>query len=269
MPESLTAEALAAGLSPQIIGRELLVLPQVGSTNDLLREQATQGAPEGLVLIADEQTAGRGRRQRRWDAPAGSALLCSLLLRPAWLAPSDSFLLTMLAAVSLAEAVRAAAGIDARLKWPNDLLLREPQSGQWRKAAGILVDLELHEQQLAFAIIGCGLNVSWHPDPSKVQYPATSVAAAGGQASRLALAQALLTRLDANYAALKQGQHAALATQWRALLLTLGQRVRVEMGDRTLEGLAEDVSAAGILLVRDESGTLHRVLSGDVSLRDG
>jgi BirA family transcriptional regulator, biotin operon repressor / biotin---[acetyl-CoA-carboxylase] ligase len=266
--DSLTPASLAAGLGTHLVGRELLVLPQVGSTNDLLRERAMAGAPEGLVAVADEQTAGRGRRQRRWDAPPGSALLLSVLLRPTWLAPTDSFLLTMLAAVALTEAVRATSGLEARLKWPNDLLLPEPGAGDtWRKAAGVLVDLEIAGQGLAFAVIGCGLNVSWHPDDTEVQYPATSIARAGGSASRLALAQALLRELDAGYALLQYGQRQTLVARWRGLLHTLGRQVRVEVGEQTISGLAEDVSDQGLLLVRDDAGTLHRVLSGDVSLR--
>lgn len=263
--DELTAAALSTGLNTRIVGRELELLPQVPSTNDLLRERARAGAAEGLVLISDEQTAGRGRRERKWDAPSGTALLLSALLRPTWLPASESFLLTMLAAVALADAVDEAAGIAAQLKWPNDLLLQA--GGEWRKAAGILVDLEVSGDMLAVAVLGIGLNVSWHPAPDQVQYPATSIAAAGSQAGRHGLAQALLRNLDAGYSALQAGHKDELFARWRDLLLTLDRPVRVDFGDRSIQGIAEDVTPEGILLVRDAAGDIHRVLTGDVSLR--
>src|SRR5687768_132907 len=120
-------------LQTELVGAELRFLKSTGSTNDLLKAAARAGAAEGLVLVADEQIAGRGRRGRSWTAPPGSSLLLSVLLRPGWLPAADTFLLTMLAAVSAAEALQAESGVAVELKWPNDLHV------DGRKLGGILL----------------------------------------------------------------------------------------------------------------------------------
>lgn len=265
LDDTFSAAELATDLRTQRIGREILVFPQLPSTNDLLRQRAVAGAAEGLVAIADEQTAGRGRLGRRWDAPPRSGLLLSVLLRPTFLTPSESFLLTMLAAVALAEAVAEASSATPRLKWPNDLLL--PVGGEWHKAAGILLDLGLAQGRLASAVLGLGLNVYWHPPDTSGGYSTTSLLAAGFPAHRLLLARTLLRHLDAAYLALQAGGRDELFGRWRSLLHTLGRPVRVTGTTHAIEGLAEDVTPEGILLVRDAAGTLHRVVSGDASLR--
>src|SRR5262249_38484749 len=136
--------AIAGNLATAIVGRPLLRYAQVGSTNDLAKQRARAGEAEGLVILAEEQTAGRGRQGRGWAAPPGSGLLLSLLLRPAWLPPGDAFLLMMLAGVALCEAVEQVAPLRAGLKWPNDLLLPAGPGAQapTHKAAGILSELE-------------------------------------------------------------------------------------------------------------------------------
>src|SRR5204862_3415461 len=121
--EDLIPDCIQRDLHSTIVGRAIEYYPQAGSTNDLARRKARAGCPEGLVILADQQTAGRGRLGRAWAAPPGSSLLLSLLLRPAWLAPSAAISLTMLAAVALCEAVEQVVPAHAALKWPNDLLL--------------------------------------------------------------------------------------------------------------------------------------------------
>jgi BirA family transcriptional regulator, biotin operon repressor / biotin---[acetyl-CoA-carboxylase] ligase len=258
-------------LTTSIIGRPLLQYAQVGSTNDLAKQQARAGTAEGLVVLAEEQTAGRGRQGRGWAAPPGSSLLLSLLLRPAWLLPSDAFVLTMLAGVALCEAVEQAAPLSAGLKWPNDLLLPAGPGDQTPtlKAAGILSELELVGGQIGWVVIGMGVNVNWRPsglvDGRDLAQVATSLAAAAGQAiDRAALLRALLTRLDARYAMLRQGRREELFTAWRARLATLGQMVRVRLPIGEISGIAESVDLAGALLLRDEHGVLHTILAGDV-----
>ncbi|HEX5692229.1 MAG TPA: biotin--[acetyl-CoA-carboxylase] ligase, partial [Roseiflexaceae bacterium] len=143
----MNSESIAAverELSTNLIGHPLLWYAQVGSTNDLVRERARDGAPEGLVIGADEQIAGRGRQGRGWIAPPGSGLLLSVLLRPS-LSPADLFVVTMLAGVALCEAVEQVAPLPAALKWPNDLMLpaRPGAPPATHKAAGILSEVEL------------------------------------------------------------------------------------------------------------------------------
>jgi BirA family biotin operon repressor/biotin-[acetyl-CoA-carboxylase] ligase len=271
MIEDLTPEGIRRNLDSTIVGRAIEHYPQSGSTNDLARQQARAGHPEGLVILADLQTSGRGRMGRAWIAPPGSSLLLSVLLRPTWLKPADAFSLTMLAGVALCEAVEQVAPVGAALKWPNDLLLpvRTAAGPALRKAAGILSEIELVGDRIAWVVIGIGLNISWSPagivDGRDLALAATSVGAAAGQpVERLPLLRALLERLDARYHALQSGDRAELFESWRDRLATLGQAVQITLPQGQLHGMAEAVEPTGALLVRDEHNTLHTVLAGDV-----
>lgn len=258
-------------LPTAVIGSAVECYAQVGSTNDLVRGRARAGAPEGLIILADEQLAGRGRQGRGWAAPPGSSLLCSLLLRPSWLAPTDSFLLTMLAGVALCNAAEQCGPLRAALKWPNDLLLAPPSPADaaLRKAAGVLSELELAGDTIGWVVLGIGVNVNWSPhgivDGRDLQTTATSVSDAIGQtADRLVLLRALLIELDRQYAALRAGRRTELFKAWRVRLATLGQVVTVQLPNGELHGIAEDVEPTGALCVRDAQGRRHSVLAGDV-----
>jgi BirA family biotin operon repressor/biotin-[acetyl-CoA-carboxylase] ligase len=271
MIQDLTPERIQHNLGSAIVGSAIEQHAQASSTNDLIRRQASAGHPEGLGILADEQTAGRGRMGRAWAAPPGSSLLLSLLLRPTWLAPADSFSLTMLAGVALCEAVEQVTPLRAALKWPNDLLLpvHTAAGPQLRKAAGILSEMELDGDQIGWVAIGVGVNVGWAPsgivDGRDLAEVATSVGAAAGQpVERLRLLRALLERLDAGYAALRGGGRAELFGRWRDRLTMLGQPVQISLPHGELRGVAEDVERTGALRVRDDQGALHTVLAGDV-----
>lgn len=269
LPDDLAPHAIQRDLPTNVIGRTLLRYERVGSTNDLVRERARAGRAEGLVVLAEEQTAGRGRMGRGWSAPPGSSLLLSLLLRPAWMAPADAFTLTMLAGVALCEAVEQAAPAWAALKWPNDLMLAGGPGEPLRKAAGILSELEIADERVAWAVIGMGVNVNWAPegivDGRDLRLVATSISAAAGRpVDRRALLRALLVRLDARYQALRRGRREELFISWRDRLATLGQAVQVRLPGGELQGIAEEVEYSGALRVRDAAGAVHTVLAGDV-----
>lgn len=236
---------------------------RTGSTNEDLKRRARDGAPEGLVLSADEQTNGRGRRGRSWLAPPGSSLLLSILLRPTWLAPSDGFFLTILSAVAGAEAVEQTTGLAVGLKWPNDLELDELKIG------GVLVETEVRGNQLRWGVLGIGINTNWDPATiPELAATATSLArAADHEIAHAPLLKTLIQRLDHYYLHLRDGARAGLFAAWRGRLTTLGQVVTVTGASAPLEGIAEDVTAQGALLVRDHAGTLHELTAGEVSVR--
>lgn len=270
LPDDLALGPMQRDLATQVVGRSILRYERISSTNDVAKERALAGEPEGLVVLAEEQVAGRGRMGRAWLAPPGSSLLMSLLLRPS-LPAADVFAPTMLAGVALCEAVEQVALVRAALKWPNDLLL--PSGGgdppTLRKAAGVLCDMQLDGERVAWVVVGIGLNVNWAPtgtvDGRDLAQYATSVAAsAGREVDRAVLLRALLRRLDARYLALKHGRRDELFAAWRARLVTLGQRVEVRLAGGVLHGTAEDVDPAGTLRVRDAQGAVHRVAAGDV-----
>jgi BirA family biotin operon repressor/biotin-[acetyl-CoA-carboxylase] ligase len=257
------AASLETDLHTAVVGREVRFFPSVGSTNDLLKNEARAGAAEGLVFVTDEQVTGRGRRGRSWTAPVGTSLLASSLLRPTWLPPHDAFLLTILAAVAAAEAVESVSGLTVDLKWPNDLHVGG------RKLSGILVETELDADALHWAVIGCGINVNWNPRAvPELDAIATSVQVELGHAiDRRDLLRALLERLDARYNALRLGARSALFDAWRARLRMLGQPVTADTPHGTLVGIADDVTHDGALIIRTADGQRHIVTAGEVSVR--
>lgn len=254
----LHAQSLLDELNGLALGHPIYLYQEIGSTNDAARRLAQAGAPEGLLVVAEAQTAGRGRAGRSWLTPPGTALAFSLVLRPKVEAAQASRL-TMLAGVVVCEAIEQAAPVSAELKWPNDVLVGG------RKAGGILVEAEMIGDRLAFAIVGVGLNVNAAPPPEAVHFPATSLRdEAGRPVERLPLLRAILTRLEARYPGLAS---AGLPAAWRSRLKMLGRPVVVHGPEGELAGMAEDVDADGALVLRLDSGERRRILAGDARLR--
>ncbi|HNT76312.1 MAG TPA: biotin--[acetyl-CoA-carboxylase] ligase [Anaerolineae bacterium] len=239
--------------------------PQIGSTNDAALAAGQQGAAEGLLVLADEQTAGRGRLARRWESPAGVGLLMSLLFRPPEPFAYAAARVTMLCGLALAEVVETVGGLAAALKWPNDLIVAEP--GTWRKLAGTLSEIGLENGAPAFLVVGIGLNVAVPPAdlPALAPHATSLLAETGRVVSRVALLDAFLARVEAGRAQLRQGVD--LWPAWRARLAWLGQPVTVHTPTQAVAGVAEDVDATGALLVRLPDGRVQSFAVGDVSLR--
>jgi BirA family transcriptional regulator, biotin operon repressor / biotin---[acetyl-CoA-carboxylase] ligase len=234
--------------------RDVTVVPQTGSTNADLLEQARAGAAEGVVLVAEEQTAGRGRLGRTWSAPAGAALTFSVLLRPSDVPPARLGWLPLLTGVAVATAVRAQAGVPASLKWPNDVLVGE------RKLAGILA--EAHGDAV---VVGVGLNVTLRP--AELPVPAATSLLIEGAAStdRTSLLAAILTGLAQRYRTWRADPDApGLRADYLRWSATVGREVRAELpGGAVLTGTAADVDDAGRLVLRTPGG-LVPVSAGDV-----
>jgi BirA family transcriptional regulator, biotin operon repressor / biotin---[acetyl-CoA-carboxylase] ligase len=240
------------------------VVPSTGSTNaDLLARAADPNCPEGQVLVAEEQTAGRGRLGRSWSSVPGASLTFSVLLRPAAVPAARRGWLTLLAGVAAASAVRSVAGVDAVLKWPNDVLVGD------RKLAGILAE---QSPDASAVVIGTGLNVATPPEipVSATGLVATSLMAAGaGAVSREDLLLGLLDQLEHWYATFRADpdpERSGLLDAYRALCETLGRTVRVELpAGAVVTGTARDVDAEGRLLVADgHADSVTPVSAGDV-----
>ncbi len=255
---TLSSEAISRQLNTRVIGRSVEYHPVASSTQALARAAAQNGAPEGAVFIADRQTAGRGRLGRTWQAPAGSSLLISILLRPS---PEVYPLLSMAAALAVCHAIEAVTGLKPNLKWPNDVLLSN------RKVAGLLVEGELVGGDPDFAVMGVGVNVNLDPrDLAGISYPATSLQTeTGTRVSRVLLARELILQLDRVYANVCSG--ISPRDEWKSALITLGRRVRVDAGTAVHEGVAEDVDEHGALLLRRDDGCLLILLAGEVTLQ--
>jgi len=256
MNDSLSAAAITRDLNTTVIGREVNYYPQVPSTNQVALEMARQGAAEGLVVIAGEQTGGRGRRQRVWQSPSGSISL-SIVLRPEVAQLPE---LIMLASLAVARTVREVTGLSPQLKWPNDILV------DGKKVCGILVESEI-KGRLAQAVIGIGINVN-NPVPALAERtaPITSLMAeARRPLPLLELVRRLLAAADEFYGRLRSG--GSVFETWRDSLTTLGHEVSVTSDEGELVGVAEAVDRDGSLWVRDGVGKRHRVIASDVSLR--
>lgn len=228
------------------------------STNQVLKDMARQGAPHGSLCLCECQTAGRGRMDRQWHSPAGQGLWLSVLLRPAMQAERAP-LITFCAALAMAQAVRRTTGLDTRIKWPNDLVL------DGRKLCGILSEMGFDAQGM-FIVVGTGLNVRRGAYPEELRDRAIALEERIPAPDRGEVLTSYLYALEDAVSAVEKDGWDGIAEAYRALSVTLGSAVQV-IGAETFTGRAEDIDAAGALLVRTEDGTLRRVLAGDVSVR--
>lgn len=228
------------------------------STNLVLKELARQGAPHGSLCLCECQTAGRGRMDRQWFSPEGQGLWLSVLLRPS-MAAERAPLITFCAALAMAKAVRKTTGLDARIKWPNDLVL------EGRKLCGILLEMGFDGQGM-FIVVGTGLNVRRGAYPDALRDRAIALEECAPAPDRGEVLASYLMALEEAVSAVEERGLAGVAEEYRALSVTLGSQVQV-IGTETFTGVAEDIDEGGALLVRMADGTLRRVLAGDVSVR--
>ena len=260
VPDRLTPLELRPLLNTHDLGRVVHWYEEIGSTNDRASELADEGALSGEVVVAETQTSGRGRRGRAWASPARKNLYFSVVLRPE-LPPSRAPELTLVASVAICDVLRQ-AGVDAGIKWPNDLLV----SG--RKIAGILTELAADPDRVEWVVLGVGVNVNARREdfPDELRAEATSVLIERGQAAPRALfAAACFTALEGWLDRHAEEGFGPIREAWRARAVTLGREVSVRVDGRELTGTAEDIDETGALLVRTAAG-VERILSGDVTL---
>jgi len=256
----LCVESIKKGLRTELFGQNIVGCFSLSSTNEVLKELAAQGAPEGTLVIADEQTAGKGRLGRKWLAPPGTSLLLSLLFRPDF-APRQAQRLTMICSLAIAEAIEGLTGVPVGLKWPNDIFIRG------HKAGGILTEAGTTGGRLDYVVVGMGLNINLDISTlPELRGMATSLSQElGREVSRLELLWRILEGIEARYKSLKSGK--SPHGEWAARLINLGCQVQVTTPDEVLVGWAEGVDADGALILRTPDGQRERVLAGDVTLR--
>lgn len=255
--DDLAAEFGGHSADTSFAGWHIQYFPCLGSTMDTAREAALAGAADKTVVLAGEQTSGRGRLKREWLSPRG-CLTFSLILYPETRHLPG---LVMVAALAAADTVTALAPVKAGLKWPNDVLVGG------KKISGILAETGMTPETQNYAVVGIGLNVNMDPAVYlEISATATSLSVeAGRDLPRAAVLRTLLTRFERWYGALLDG--APVFESWRTRLTTLGKAVRVLVGDEFYEGVAEDVAPDGALLLRLEGGRLMKMPAGDVTLK--
>jgi BirA family biotin operon repressor/biotin-[acetyl-CoA-carboxylase] ligase len=260
--EAPTPERLSARLETRWLGRAYEWHEACESTNDLAGARARAGAPEGLVVATERQSAGRGRLGRAWHSPGGENLYLSILLRPARPAP-ELPPLTLLAGAAVARAL-ARLGFGPRLKWPNDVQL-VVNDGAARKVAGILTEMSSEGGRVGHVVVGVGLNVNALAFPPQLEARAISLRLAAGRAfERAAVLAAVLEELEPLYDDFAARGPEAARAAWQPFA-ALGERCRVSTPGADLEGTMLGIDADGALRLRDDAGHIHRVLSGEIS----
>ncbi|MGC3999654.1 MAG: biotin--[acetyl-CoA-carboxylase] ligase [Anaeromyxobacter sp.] len=264
IPDRLTGLELRPLLGTHDLGQTLHAFEELGSTSDHAKALAEDGAAHGEVVVAERQTAGRGRRGRSWVSPPGMNVSFSVVLRPE-LPPARAPELTLVASVAICDALRHAGVPGAGIKWPNDLLVGG------RKIAGILTELAAEPDRVQWVVLGVGVNVNARTEdfPPELRDEATSVRVERGEpAPRALFLAACLGSLEEWLDRHAEDGFAAVREAWKARSVTLGQEVVVKAEGRELTGVAEDVDESGALLVRC-GGRLERILAGDVLLLRG
>jgi BirA family biotin operon repressor/biotin-[acetyl-CoA-carboxylase] ligase len=255
--ESLSAAAITDGLATRFIGHEVSCYPSLPSTNDVAKTRSQEGAKEGMVIVAEEQTAGRGRIKRRWLSPRGGIALSIILYPPLDYLSS----LIMVASLAVAGSIERVTGLKAQIKWPNDVLVNG------KKVCGILVESDVRGNKVDYAVIGIGINANLKlSEFPQIAPMATSLSQElGRDVSRREIVRSLLTEAERLYLALSEGD--LVFKQWRERLMTLGQEVQVSSAEATYKGIAESVARDGSLLLRQPDGNLLKIVAGDVTLR--
>lgn len=262
-PNRLFPQEILSRLQTRWLGHNICYRDSIDSTNTLAKGLANEGCPNGLVVVAEEQGAGKGRLSRGWISPYAKGIWFSVVLKPPFL-PQEASKCTLLAAVAVVKAVNKIAGVHAAIKWPNDILL------MGRKLVGILTEMNAEFGHINYVVIGTGINTNATPDdyPENVKDIAVSVAdAATEQFTRVDLLCDILKNMEDLYEKALLDGFAPILEEWRKYSCTLGQEVKVMAPDCTYFGKAEDIDEDGLLIVRKVDGTLEKVMAGDVSIR--
>jgi BirA family biotin operon repressor/biotin-[acetyl-CoA-carboxylase] ligase len=263
VPDVLHADDLLSRLGKtRVIGRDIRVFQETTSTNDVIEKLARDSVKEGVVVLAESQTKGRGRLGRKWMSPSRKGLWFSVLLRPQ-LRPQAVTQLTIASATALVRAIGDQTGVTPEIKWPNDILIRG------KKVAGILTEMTAELDRVKHVILGIGVdvNLSVGEFPAELRKQSTSLKIEIGETvDRAELVVAILRELDRDYARIASDQFERVADEWEERCETIGRNVVIQVGERRIQGCAESLDADGALLLRTQHGHLERIIGGDVTV---
>lgn len=269
IPDIINVWEIKHNLNTHIIGKEILYFDVIDSTNNYAKKIASEGCAEGTVVIADSQTSGRGRLGRAWNSAQKAGIWMSVVLRPA-IAPEDVQVITIAASVAVVSAIKRVAGIEAGIKWPNDIILDR------KKVCGILTEMNSEMERVNFLILGIGINVKQDPEefPEELRSKGTSLRAharekgiALEEFDRNRLIKALLSELERLYSKISCGRTAEIIDRWKKHSVTLGKEVRISARNYECSGIAVDITDDGKLVVNCADGVTREVLSGEISVR--
>lgn len=262
VPDLLSREELLSRMKTKVMGRNVVYLQQTGSTNQDAKRLAEEGACEGTIVVSDCQNAGRGRRGRNWVSPAGENIYFTLLLKPEF-SPEKASMLTLVAALSVAQAVSFETGCTPGIKWPNDLVLEQ------KKICGILTEMTLEEKDIQSVVVGIGINVGQKRFPEEIENTATSLElVCGKKVMRASLIAKIMECFEKNYRIfLRDLSIVSLKKPYEEFLINLGKEVCVLDPKGEYRGIATGITDTGELLVKLKDGTEKKVYAGEVSVR--
>ncbi|MDG5470623.1 biotin--[acetyl-CoA-carboxylase] ligase [Jeotgalibacillus sp. ET6] len=260
--DTVTETDILLGLQTKRLGRSIYYYESVDSTQKIAHKLAQEQAPEGTLVIAEEQTSGRGRMSRSWHSPKGTGIWMSLLLRPV-LPPQKAPQFTLLTAVAVVQAIEDVCDVNVEIKWPNDLLVNN------RKITGILTELQADSEQIHSLIIGIGMNINQQQEdfPKELHELATSLAMeTGSEVSRSAIVQRIMHHLEKYYLLYMDKGFAPIKLLWESYAISIGRHITARTINGVLTGIACGITEEGILLLEDDQGVTHSIYSADIEI---
>ncbi|MGG4040885.1 biotin--[acetyl-CoA-carboxylase] ligase [Bacillus smithii] len=260
MPDKVTANEILLGLKTRFMGRKIVHKETVDSTQIEAHRLSQEGCPEGTVVIAEEQTAGRGRMTREWYSPKSSGIWMSIILKPT-LPPQQAPQFTLLTAVAIVEAIEEITGLQPKIKWPNDILING------KKMTGILTELQANADQIYAIIIGIGMNVNQLQFPDELKNIATSLAIEKGEkVFRPKLIQRILEKLEHYYDLYLNEGFAPIKALWEQYAISIGKHIKARTITGVITGKALGITDEGVLQLQDANGTIHNIYSADIEI---
>jgi len=261
-PDLLLPQEIQRGLSTNYIGKEIYYFPELKSTNIMAKEKVlhrVEGMDEGTLIIAEKQSAGKGRLGREWFSPPGGIWL-SIILYPQ-LFPSYISRITLMTAVAVVKAIKVCTQIEPQIKWPNDILINE------KKVCGILTEMSAELDIINWVVVGIGINanIDLRDFPEDIQENTISLKETSGkEISRVKLAQTFLQEFEKYYEKLKRKEFSSILKEWKLYSHTLRKKIRVDIGERIITGEAIEINESGALILKKEDGELAEIISGTI-----
>ncbi|WP_246625013.1 biotin--[acetyl-CoA-carboxylase] ligase [Fictibacillus nanhaiensis] len=259
-PDLVTSEEVSLYTGKGTFGKKFSYHLSVKSTQEIAHSLAREGAVEGSIVLADEQTGGRGRLGRAWQSPSGTGIWMSLILRPK-IPLQKAPQLTLLIAVAASKAIEKVTGLEAAIKWPNDLLING------KKVAGILTELQAEADSIHSVIVGIGINVNQEKKhfTEEIAEIATSLAIEGNKTyKRAEIVGSILTEIESLYQSYLQNGFGVIKLLWEARAFSLGKRITARSVSGSITGYAKGITDEGVLLLEDDQGEIHSIYSADI-----
>lgn len=267
-PDILNRAEILYGLNTSVLGRELHCFEELDSTNTYAKRLASEGCADGAAVVAEKQTRGRGRLGRQWESAGKKGVWMSVVLKPS-IPPESIQLITLAASVAVVDAVFEATGIETGIKWPNDIIL------DGKKVCGILAEMSSEMDRINYLVIGIGINVNHDKADFPDNISATAISlkeykkssSAGGALARGEIIKKVLFELEKQYLNIEAGKIEEVIDEWKKRSVTLGKKVKVNINNIELTGMAAGITEDGKLLFKMENGDEYEILSGEVSVR--